>query len=37
MVLPFIKKDNGAMVKGEVIWTNEQGFGVKFKKTRNHF
>ena len=32
VVLPFIKKVESAMVKGEVIWTNDQGFGVKFKK-----
>lgn len=37
MVLPFIKKENGVMFKGEVIWTDEQGFGVKFRKTKNHF
>ena len=35
MVLPFVKKQDGAMVKGEVIWTDKQGFGVKFKKTKN--
>jgi Tfp pilus assembly protein PilZ len=35
MVLPFIKKQDGAMVKGEVIWIDKKGFGVKFKKTRN--
>jgi Tfp pilus assembly protein PilZ len=35
VVLPFVKRENGAMVKGEVIWTDEQGFGVKFKKTKN--
>jgi Tfp pilus assembly protein PilZ len=32
LVLPFISKDRGAMIKGEVIWTNPQGIGVKFKK-----
>jgi Tfp pilus assembly protein PilZ len=35
MVLPFVKKQDGAMVKGEVIWTDKKGFGVKFKKTKN--
>jgi Tfp pilus assembly protein PilZ len=33
VVLPFLKKEDNAMVKGEVIWTNDHGFGVKFKKT----
>ncbi len=32
LVLPFINKNQGAMIKGEVIWTNRQGIGVKFKK-----
>jgi Tfp pilus assembly protein PilZ len=34
LVLPFINKDQGAMIKGEVIWTNRQGIGVKFKKLK---
>ena len=32
LALPFIKKDQNAMVKGEVIWINGEGFGVKLKK-----
>jgi Tfp pilus assembly protein PilZ len=35
VVLPFVKQREGAMVKGEVIWTDKSGFGVKFKKTKN--
>ena len=34
LALPFIKKDQNAMVKGEVIWINGEGFGVKFKKIK---
>jgi len=33
LALPFVKKGEGAMVKAEVVWKNEQGIGVKFKKT----
>ncbi len=32
LALPFVKKGQGAMVKAEVIWKNDQGIGVKFKK-----
>ena len=32
VALPFVKKGEGAMVKAEVVWKNEQGIGVKFKK-----
>ena len=32
LALPFVKKGEGAMVKAEVIWMNDQGIGVKFKK-----
>ena len=32
LALPFVKKGEGAMVKAEVIWKNNQGIGVKFKR-----
>jgi Tfp pilus assembly protein PilZ len=32
LALPFVKKGEGAMVKAEVVWKNELGIGVKFKK-----
>lgn len=32
LALPFVRKGRGAMVKAEVVWKNEQGIGVKFKK-----
>lgn len=32
IALPFIKK--GSMVKAEVVWRNDQGFGVKFKRRK---
>ena len=32
LALPFVRKGEGAMVKAEVVWKNEKGIGVKFKK-----
>lgn len=32
LTLPFVKKGEGTMVKAEVVWKNEGGIGVKFKK-----
>jgi len=32
VALPFIKK--GSMVKAEIVWRNDQGFGVKFKRRK---
>ena len=34
VALPFVKKGKGALVKAEVIWKNEEGIGVKFKKAK---
>jgi Tfp pilus assembly protein PilZ len=34
VVLPFVKKGKGALVKAEVIWKNDRGIGVKFKKAK---
>jgi hypothetical protein len=34
VALPFVKKGKGALVKAEVIWKNDQGIGVKFKKVK---
>ena len=34
IALPFANKDRGAMVKAEVIWKDEKGFGVKFKRLK---
>ena len=33
LALPFVKREEGAMVKAEVIWKNTEGIGIKFKKT----
>ena len=35
VALPFVKNREGSMVKAEVMWKNNQGIGVKFKKTVN--
>ena len=32
LALPHVKKGESAMVKAEVVWKNEKGIGVKFKK-----
>ena len=32
VALPFVKKGEATMVKAEVIWKNDQGIGVKFKR-----
>jgi hypothetical protein len=32
IALPFIKK--GTMVRAEIVWKNDQGFGVKFKRQK---
>ena len=34
LALPFVKKGEATMVKAEVVWKNDRGIGVKFKKTR---
>lgn len=32
LALPFAKRGEGTLVKAEVVWKNERGIGVKFKK-----
>ena len=34
LALPFVNRAKGSMVKGEVMWSNREGIGVKFKKRR---
>lgn len=34
VALPFANKDRGAMVKAVVIWKDEKGIGVKFKRLK---
>lgn len=34
IALPFVNKGKGALVKAEVVWNDNNGFGVKFKKSK---
>lgn len=34
LALPFLQRDKNAMVKGEVMWANNKGIGIKFKKAK---
>jgi hypothetical protein len=36
IALPFVNKGKGAMIKAEVIWSDENGFGIKFKKAKKN-
>ena len=34
LALPFVNRNRGAMIKGEVMWSDATGIGVKFKKMK---
>ena len=36
IALPFVNKGKGAMIKAEIIWSDENGFGIKFKKAKKN-